>query len=56
MHIKRELLPSIALLCVAFLYVLCAHWQLSNELRETRQALAATQTQLEEVVEHARTA
>lgn len=55
-HIKREVLPSIALLCIAFLYVLCAHWQLSNELRETRQALAATQTQLEEVVEHARTA
>ena len=56
MNIKREVLPSIALLCVAFMYVLCAHWQLTNELRETRQALAATQTQLEEVIEHARTA
>lgn len=56
MKIKREVLPSIALLCVAFLCALCAHWQLTNELRETRQALAETQIQLEEVIEHARTA
>lgn len=56
MKIKRELLPSIALLCVAFLYALCAQWQLSNELRETREVLATTQAQLEEVIEHARTA
>lgn len=54
--IKREVLPSIALLCVAFLYALCAHWQLTNELRETRQALAETQIQLEEVIQDARTA
>lgn len=56
MKIKQELIPTIALLCVAFLYALCAHWQLTNELRETRQALATTQAQLVEVVEHARTA
>lgn len=56
MKIKQELIPTIALLCVAFVYVICAHWQLTNELRETREALAATQTQLEEVIEHARTA
>lgn len=56
MKIKQELIPTIALLGVAFLYVLCAHWQLSNELRETREALATTQAQLVEVVEHARTA
>lgn len=56
MKIKRELLPSIALLCVAFVYALCTHWQLSNELRETRQALAETQIQLKEVIHDARAA
>ena len=56
MKIKHEALPSIALLCIAFLYALCAHWQLTNELRETRQALAETQIQLKEVIQDARTA
>lgn len=56
MKIKQELIPTIALLCVAFVYVICAHWQLTNELRETRQALAETQIQLKEVIQDARTA